>query len=141
MKIHTMENIYDMVCEPKITYGMVVWGLGETWKELQQFICRFCKKLMWIPSCAANAFTEMETAGEGRASKYVGQILQYWYWIMCMEIDNLAKECYEWQKSNTSVRSWTMELKEELYNSGSAFVWRKQQHYNLREIYKTVENM
>ena len=51
---------------------------------------------MGIPSFAANAFTEVETAREGRASKYVGQIVQYWYWIMCMEINNPAKECYEW---------------------------------------------
>jgi hypothetical protein len=34
-----------------------------------------------------------------------------------------------------------MELKEELYNSGSAFVWRKQKQYNLRERKKTAENM
>jgi hypothetical protein len=61
MKIHTMENIYDMVCEPKIMYGMRVCGLSKTCKELDKFICRFCKKLMGIPSCAANAFTEMET--------------------------------------------------------------------------------
>ena len=77
---------------------------------------------MEIPSCAANAFTEMQTVREGRASKHVGQIVQCWYWFMCMEINNPAKECYEWQKSNTSVRSWTMESKEELYNGGSAFV-------------------
>jgi hypothetical protein len=73
---------------------MGVWGLSETWKELEKFICRFCKKLMGIPSCAANAFTEMETAREVRASKYVGQIVQYWYQIMCMDINNTAKDCY-----------------------------------------------
>ena len=33
-----------------------------------------------------------------------------------------------------SVRSWTMELKEELYNTGLAFVWRKQQDRNMREL-------
>jgi hypothetical protein len=88
---------------------------------------------MGIPSCAANTFTEMVTVREDRASKYVGQIVQYWYWIMCMDISNTAKGCYEWQKSNTSVRSWTMEFKKELYNSGSAFVWRRQQQRNLRD--------
>jgi len=135
-----MEKIYVMVCEPQITYGMGVLGLSETWKEFDKFLCRFCKKLMGIPSCAANTFTDMVTAREGRASKYVGQTVQYWYWIMCMDINNPAKGCYEWQKSNTSVRSWTMELKDELCNTGPAFVWRKQQQHNLREIKKTVEN-
>jgi hypothetical protein len=69
------------------------WGLSEAWKELDQFSRRFCKKLMGMPSCAANAFTEMEIVREGRASKYVGQIVHYCYWIMCMEINNPAKEC------------------------------------------------
>ena len=38
MKIQTMENIYDVVGEPKITHGMGVWGLSETWKEFDQFM-------------------------------------------------------------------------------------------------------
>ena len=33
-----------------------------------------------------------------------------------------------------SVFSWTVELKEELYNTGLAFVWMKQQDCNLREM-------
>lgn len=41
---------------------------------------------------------------------------------MYMDIKEPVKQYYEWQKSDTSVRSWTMELKEKLYNSGSAFV-------------------
>jgi hypothetical protein len=60
MKIHTMENIYEMVCESKIMYGIQVQGLSDIWKELDKVICRFCKKLMGLPSCAANGFAEME---------------------------------------------------------------------------------
>jgi hypothetical protein len=41
----------------------------------------------------------------------------------------------------TSVRSWTMELKEKLYNGESAFVWKKQQEHNLREITNIAEDM
>jgi hypothetical protein len=33
-----------------------------------------------------------------------------------------------------NVRSWAMELKEELYNIGLAFVWTKQQECNLMII-------
>ena len=36
------------------------------------------------------------------------------------------------------VRSWTMELKDELYNIGLAFVWTKQQECNVTEITKIV---
>ena len=33
-----------------------------------------------------------------------------------------------------NMRSWTVELKEELYNMELAFVWRKKQECILREI-------
>jgi hypothetical protein len=36
------------------------------------------------------------------------------------------------------VKSWAMELKEELHNIGLAFVWRKQD-CNLREILRLVK--
>jgi hypothetical protein len=38
-----------------------------------------------------------------------------------------------------SVRSWTKELKEELYYTGLAFVWRKPKRRNLREITQLVK--
>jgi hypothetical protein len=84
-------------------YGMGVWGFCETWKELDKVISRFCKKLMGIPSFAANAFTEIETARESSGSKYVRQIVKFWYRITCLDINDTAKECYKWQRSNTSV--------------------------------------
>ena len=34
--------------------------------------------------------------------------------------------------------SWTMELKEELYNTGLALVWMRQQDCNLREMTKIL---
>jgi len=37
-----------------------------------------------------------------------------------------------------SVISWTMELKEELYNTGLALVWMRQQDCNLREMTKIL---
>jgi len=36
------------------------------------------------------------------------------------------------------VISWTMELKEELYNTGLALVWMRQQDCNLREMTKIL---
>jgi len=40
---------------------------------------------------------------------------------MCLDTEDPAKKYYEWQKSYMSVRSWTKELKDELYNNGLAF--------------------
>jgi hypothetical protein len=59
---------------------------------------------------------------------------------MCLDVEDPAKQCYEWPKSNRNVRSWTMELKEELYNMGLASVLRKQQECNLREITQIVKD-
>jgi len=56
-----------------------------------------------------------------------------------LDIDQV-KEYYEWQKSNTNVRSLAMELKEELCSTGSTFVWRKQE-CNLGEITKIVKDV
>ena len=33
IKVQMLENIHEMVCESKITYGIEVWGLSEAWKE------------------------------------------------------------------------------------------------------------
>jgi hypothetical protein len=78
-----------------------------------------------IPNCAANGFAEMELGRGNRRGKCIGQILKYWYWIMCLDIEEPIKQCSEWQKSNTSVRSWTMKLREELHNIGLACMWGK----------------
>jgi hypothetical protein len=77
---------------------MELWygGFCETWKELDTVICTLCKKLMRIPSFVANAFTEMETGRQSSGSKYVGQIVEFWYQIMCLGINDTAKECYKW---------------------------------------------
>jgi DNA-binding transcriptional regulator of glucitol operon len=38
------------------------------------------------------------------------------------------------------VRRWTMELKEEIYNTGLAFVWATKQECNLRNITKMLKD-
>jgi hypothetical protein len=70
----------------------------------------------------ANRFAEMELGRESSTGKFIGQILKYWYWIMCLDISDPIKQCHEWQKTNMSVRSLILEMKEELYNIGLAFM-------------------
>jgi hypothetical protein len=53
---------------------------------------------------------------------------------MCLDVEYLRKQRHEQQKSNKNMRSWTVELKEELYNMELAFVTRKYQECILREI-------
>lgn len=59
---------------------------------------------------------------------------------MCLDTEDLAKKFYEWQKSNVCVRSWSKELKDELYNIGLAFAQRKKDECVLREITKVVND-
>jgi len=49
--------------------------------------------------------------------KGIAQIVKYLYQIMHSYVDDLAQPYNEWQKSDTSVKSWTMDLKEQQYNS------------------------
>jgi len=83
----------------------------------------------------------MELGGDSRREKCVRQFVKYRNRIMCLAMEDPVTQCYEWQKKNIRVRSWTVELKEELYNTGLAFVWKKQQECNLREITKIVKDM
>jgi hypothetical protein len=111
-----------------------VWGLNEARKEVDKVYSTFCKKLMGIPNSAANGFAEMELGRNSRRGKCTGQILKYWYRITCLDTEEPIKQCHKWQKSNMRVRSWTMELKDELCNTELTFMWRKQQDCNLTEI-------
>ena len=58
---------------------------------------------------------------------------------MFLETKEPIKQCYEWQKCNVGIKSWAMEVKEELHNIGLAFVWRNQQECNWKEMLKLVK--
>jgi hypothetical protein len=66
IKVQMLENMYEMVCESKIMYGIEVWGLNGAWKEAEKIHSIFCKKIIGIPNCAANGFAEMELGRESR---------------------------------------------------------------------------
>jgi 4-hydroxy-3-methylbut-2-enyl diphosphate reductase IspH len=83
----------------------------------------------------------MELERDSRRQKCKGQIIQYWYHILCLDTENLAKQFYQWQKSNMSVRSWTTELREELHNIGIAFMRRNQQECNFKEMTQIVKEL
>ena len=67
-----LENIYEILYESKIMYGMEVWALNKSWKEVDKIHSRFCKTLIGIPNCVTKGFAEMELGREiiGEASAY-----------------------------------------------------------------------
>jgi len=79
VKVHMLENVYEMLCESKIMYGIEMWGLSETWKELDNFHSRMWKKLMGILNCTASGCGEMELGRESKRGKCIGQTVIYWY--------------------------------------------------------------
>jgi hypothetical protein len=74
-----------------------------------------------------------------RRGNCVGRTVKYRNQITCFYVQYWVKQSYRWQQRNISVRSWTMEFKEELDNIGLAFVWTKKQECDLREITKIME--
>jgi hypothetical protein len=86
-----------------------------------------------------NGFAEMELGRDSTRGKCLGQILKYLYDVMCLEAKEPIKQRHEWQKCNMGVKSWAMELKEELHNIRLAFVWQKQQESNLRGMLRLVK--
>ena len=85
IKIQILENRCEILCESKIIYGIEVWRLSKAWKELDKVHYRFCKKLMGISNCTMNELVEMELGRESRRGNCVGQILKYWFQIMCLD--------------------------------------------------------
>jgi hypothetical protein len=41
IKVYALENIYQMLCEFGIMYGIDLWGLNEIWKEIIKYAFDF----------------------------------------------------------------------------------------------------
>ena len=48
---------------------------------------------MGIPNSAASGFAERELGRESRRGKCTGQILKYWYWLVCLDMEYPVKQC------------------------------------------------
>lgn len=90
---------------------------------------------MGLPNCEAIWFAEMELVRKGRRGKRMGKILSKELVSCYVSGCRVSAKTMPWTaESNMNMRSWTVELKEELYNMELAFVWRKKQECILREI-------
>jgi hypothetical protein len=69
MKVRTLENMYETLCESGIMYGVELWGLDEAWKEVDRIHGRFCKKIFGVPRCVASDMAEMELGRNSRRGK------------------------------------------------------------------------
>jgi hypothetical protein len=44
---------------------------------------------MGITNCVANGFADMELGRGSKRGKCIGQIVKYWYQIICLDIEDL----------------------------------------------------
>jgi hypothetical protein len=44
MGVKLLENVYEMVCESRMMYGVEIWGVEEAWKQSDKIHGRMCKK-------------------------------------------------------------------------------------------------
>jgi hypothetical protein len=95
MKVSTLENIYETLCESRIMYGVELWGLDKAWKEVDRIYGRFCKKTLGLPRCAASGMAEMELGRDSRGGKAMWLAVKYWQRIMHMDIQDPVRQCYE----------------------------------------------
>jgi hypothetical protein len=49
MNIKMLENIYEMISESSMVYGIELWGVYDAWKEIDKIHSRFCKKILGVP--------------------------------------------------------------------------------------------
>jgi hypothetical protein len=121
-------------------YGIELWGVYDTWKEIDKIHGRFCKKILWVPRCAGNGAAEIKLGRDSRRGKTMSLTLKFWQRILCMDNQELIKKCCVWQKDNIKSDCWAKRVKEELENIGLASVWQNQYEYNNNSaIYRVVK--
>jgi hypothetical protein len=100
-----LENIYEMISESSMMYGIKLWGVYDALKETDKIHGRFCKKILGLPRCAANGAAEIELGRDSRRGKTMRLTLKYWQRILRMANQELVKKWYDWQKDNIKSNS------------------------------------
>jgi hypothetical protein len=81
MKVRTLENIYDMLCERKIMYDVEFWGLDEACNETDKITGRVYKKILGLPRCTANGVVVMELGRDSKRGKAMRLAVKLWQQI------------------------------------------------------------
>jgi hypothetical protein len=111
MNVKMLENIYEMVSESSMMYGIELWGVYDAWKLTDKIHGRFCKKILGVPQCAANGAAEIELGRDSKRGKTMSLTLKYCQRILRMANQELVKKCYDWQKDNIKSDSWAKRVR------------------------------
>jgi hypothetical protein len=69
-----------------------------------------CKKILGIPSFAANGVAELELGRDSRRGKVMSTLVKYWQRILQMDKDDLVRVCHDWQINNAQYDGWAKEF-------------------------------
>jgi hypothetical protein len=124
MGVKLLGNVYEMVYESRMMYGVEIWGIEEGWKQIDKIHGRMCKKILGIPRFAANGVTELELGRDSRRGKVMNSLVTYWPRISQMDKDDLVKVFYDWQINNAQYDGWEKKLEKELNKIGLGHILR-----------------
>jgi uncharacterized protein (DUF736 family) len=72
-----LDNIYAMLNESRMRYGIEICDLGGGWKETGKIRSRFFKIILEVPRFSANNVAELELGRESRRGKFRSTIAKY----------------------------------------------------------------
>jgi hypothetical protein len=124
MGVKLLENVYEMVCESRMTYGVEIWGLRRDGKKLIKSMGEWEKKIFGIPSFSANGVAVLELGRDSRRGKVMSTLVRYWQRILQMDKDDLVRVCYDWQINNAQYDGWAKEFEKELNKIRLGHIWR-----------------
>jgi hypothetical protein len=100
MKVVTLENVYEIVCESRMLYGVEIWGLEGGWKQIDRIHNKLCKVILGMPRLTANNVAEIELGRVSRRGKVLSRITKFWLRLLRLDSSELIKLCYDWQMEN-----------------------------------------
>jgi hypothetical protein len=60
LEVQVLENIYEMILECRMLYGVTIWSVKEGWEIGVEIQGRYCGKVFTSPTSTANGAVECE---------------------------------------------------------------------------------
>lgn len=67
-------------------------------EEIDKVLDIFCKELLGFSEGETNGMAGIEGQSDSRKGEDGKRAAQYWQQIICVDIQNSVRQCYEWRK-------------------------------------------
>jgi hypothetical protein len=116
--------------------GVEIWGLEDGWKEIGKVHELFCKRVMGMPSTAANGACVKELGRTNRKEKVMERVFRYWKRLWEVDETSLLGDALKQQNSEKGY-SWLNKIKQELERLGMRDIWINGEE-NIRKVWREV---